>query len=194
LQTDANGQKYAVFRITIGGESDDMQDITLKSGWNLVPFKLTPTDNGVNDIFSKDGNALYTGVVWEFTGGRYIEAKTVQAGKAYWLYSKANATIQVTGSRGGDSISLEEGWNLIGPLCDVNDFEATYKTNYPDVFSKIATNETGGLEIYRFDYDDKGNSYYTLAVDATGAYKLDSRYGYWIKTTQAVDLPFIETE
>ena len=149
----------------------------------------------MDDVFvDKDGSKLYSGVVWEFTGGRYVEAKSVVAGKAYWLYSKKATTITVAGAAASDSISLEEGWNLVGPIYPVKDFVATYKTSYPDVFAKIAKNDEGGLEIYRFEYDSvTGNSNYALAVEG-GKYVLKLGNGYWIKTTQAVDLPFIETE
>ncbi|MBQ4479809.1 MAG: S8 family serine peptidase, partial [Victivallales bacterium] len=193
LDTDSNGQKYAVFRVSIGGESDTIQEIKLTAGWNLVSFSLTPSSNDVDDVFiDKDGSKLYSGVVWEFSGGRYVEAKSVVAGKAYWLYSKKAAEIEVKGSIAADSIALEEGWNLIGPVYPVKDFVGTYKKSYPDVFAKIATNEAGGLEIYRFDYDKvTGNSNYALAVEG-GKYVLKLGNGYWIKTTQAVDLPIVE--
>ncbi|MBR4125405.1 MAG: hypothetical protein IKR13_04305, partial [Victivallales bacterium] len=192
LQLDANCQKYAVYRISIGGEDITPQEISLTTGWNLVSFALTPIANDVDDVFSKDGSKLYSGVVWKFSGGRYVEADTVEAGKAYWLYSKAATTITVFGASATDSISLEAGWNLIGPVFPVDDFEAAYKKSYPDVYTKIATNEEGGLEIYKFVYDSEtGKSSYGLATDGK-AYKLELGQGYWIKTTQAVDLPFVK--
>ena len=173
---------------------DDRQDIKLKAGWNLVSFKLTPSANDVDDVFVKegDGSKLYSGVVWEFTGGRYVEADVVVAGKAYWLYSKSAATISVQGSASTDTISLEEGWNLIGPLCDVTDFVGTYKKAYADMYSKIANNDQGGLEIYEFVSDSSGNSSYGLAIEG-GKYCLKVDKGYWIKANAATELPFIKS-
>ena len=196
LQTDSNGQKYAVYRVSIGGESDSMQTIKLSAGWNLVSFALTPNSNDVDDVFSKDGSKLYSGVVWEFSGGRYVDVKAagnkIVAGKAYWLYSKAATSITVYGSTASDCISLEAGWNLIGPIYPVKDFKGTYKKSYPDVYAKIATDEADNPEIYRFEYDSAtGNSNYALAVEG-GKYVLKIGNGYWIKTTQAVDLPIVE--
>ncbi len=186
LQQDENGQKYAVFRVTIGAP-DSMQTVTLKAGWNLVALPLTPLNGDVNDVFSVNGSKLYAGSVWQYEGGRYVAATNLVATKGYWIYAKTAATINVYGTAESDVISLSKGFNIIGPVYDIDDFEAAYKTAYPKVYEKIAKNADGGLEIYKFNPEDGG---YHLAV-VNGKYALKVGTGYWIKATEDVELPVI---
>ena len=188
LQRDENGQKFAVFRVTIGAP-DSMQTVTLKAGWNLVALPLTPLNGDVNDVFTVNGSKLYAGSVWQYEGGRYVAATNLVATKGYWIYAKTAATINVYGTAESDVISLSKGFNIIGPVYDIDDFEAAYKTAYPKVYEKIARNADGGLEIYKFNPEDGG---YHLAV-VNGKYALKVGTGYWIKATEDVDLPVIPT-
>lgn len=189
LQVDENGQKYAIFRVTIGAP-DSMQTITLKPGWNLVALPLTPMNGSVDDVFSVNGSKLYSGSVWQYEGGRYVAATNLVATRGYWLYAKTAATVNVYGTAENDVISLSKGFNIIGPVYDIADFEAMYKKAYPSVYEKIARNAEGGLEIYKFNPADGG---YELAVE-NGKYVLKVGTGYWIKATEAVELPVVIPE
>ncbi|MGN0866325.1 MAG: LamG-like jellyroll fold domain-containing protein [Oligosphaeraceae bacterium] len=189
LQLDDNGQKYAIFRVTIGAP-DAMQTITLKPGWNLVALPLTPLNGSVDDVFSVNGSKLYSGSVWQYEGGRYIAATNLVATRGYWLYAKTAATVNVYGTAENDVISLSKGFNIIGPVYDIADFEAMYQKAYPTVFEKIAKNADGGLEIYKFNPADGG---YQLAIE-NGKYALKVGNGYWIKATEAVELPVVVPE
>ncbi|MCQ2397575.1 MAG: hypothetical protein MJ106_07760, partial [Lentisphaeria bacterium] len=193
LQEDENGQKYAVFRVTVGApdaSTTDMQQIYLKTGWNLVALPLTPLNGDVDDVFSVNGSKLYNGTVWQYEGGRYIAAQNLVATKGYWLYAKTNILLPpIFGTLETDVISLSEGWNIIGPVYDIDDFVGTYASAYPQAFSKIATNANGGLEIYKFNPNDP--EHYESAIDKNGKYALKVGNGYWIKATEAVDLPVI---
>ena len=189
LQLDENGQKYAIFRVTIGAP-DAMQTVTLKPGWNLVALPLTPLNGSVDDVFSVNGSKLYSGSVWQYEGGRYIAATNLVATRGYWLYAKTAATVNVYGTAENDVISLSKGFNIIGPVYDIDDFEAMYKKAYPTVYEKIAKNAEGGLEIYKFNPADGG---YELAIE-NGKYALKVGTGYWIKATEAVELPVVVPE
>ncbi|MCQ2402213.1 MAG: LamG domain-containing protein [Lentisphaeria bacterium] len=186
LQQDENGQKFAIFRVTIGAP-DSMQTIELKAGWNLVALSLTPLNGDVDDVFSLNGSKLYSGSIWQYEGGRYVAAKNLVATKGYWLYAKTAAKVNVYGTAEADVISLSEGWNIVGPVYEIADFEAMYKNAYPQAFDKIAKTSDGGLEIYKFDPATGG---YLLAVE-NGKYVLKLGNGYWIKTTEAVELPIV---
>lgn len=189
LQLDENGQKYAVFRVTIGAP-DSMQTVYLKPGWNLVAFSLTPLNGSVDDVFSVNGSKLYSGSVWQYEGGRYVAAKDLVATRGYWLYAKTSAIVNVYGTAEADSISLEKGWNIIGPVYDISDFVGMYKKAYPKVYDKIVKKDDGGLELYKFNPADGG---YQLAVE-NGKYVLKVGNGYWIKATEATELPVIIPE
>lgn len=189
LQLDENGQKYAVFRVTIGAP-DSMQTVYLKPGWNLVAFSLTPLNGSVDDVFSVNGSKLYSGSVWKYEGGRYVAAKDLVATRGYWLYAKTSAIVNVYGTAEADSISLEKGWNIIGPVYDISDFVGMYKKTYPKVYDKIVKKDDGGLELYKFNPADGG---YQLAVE-NGKYVLKVGNGYWIKATEATELPVIIPE
>ena len=78
LQTDENGQKFAVFRVTVGTPTD-MQTISLKKGWNLVALSVAPVNANVSDVFSDGGVRFYNGSVWQYQDGKYVEATTLEA-------------------------------------------------------------------------------------------------------------------
>ena len=48
--------------------------------------------------------------------------------------------MNVYGTAEADSISLEKGWNIIGPVYDISDFVGMYKKAYPKVYDKIVKN------------------------------------------------------
>ena len=185
LQSDENGQRYVVFRVTIGAP-DSMSTITLKKGWNIIALPLTPMNSDVDDVFAAGGVKLYSGSIWEYVGGRYVAARNIAATRGYWLYSKVDTTVNVYGTTETSSISLAEGWNIVGPVYEIANFVDAYKTDYPEVYKKIAKQEGNAEypELYEFDVNDGG---YKLVPN----YKMQVGKGYWLKATEAVELPVI---
>ena len=85
LQQDEYGQYYAVYRVTMGG-ADEAQTITLKPGWNMISFAVTPLLNNVDDVFTVNSTKLIRGNAWRYEGGQYVAAATIDAGVGYWIY------------------------------------------------------------------------------------------------------------
>ncbi len=86
--------------------------ITLRSGWNLVSL---PVDTTVElESIHERLKAWY----WDPCSHSYEEAQVLVAGKGYWVYSPVDSiTFMVEGAAlSGASISIHEGWNLIGTL------------------------------------------------------------------------------
>jgi len=201
LQTDSSGQAFAVFRVSIGAP-DEFQVFdfgvtnaaTWKPGWQLVSLKLTPLNNAIEELFTQNGQKLYRGIVWMYEGGKYVPATHMVAGRGYWMYipKKATSLINLYGNL-GTSIPLNAGWNICGPIYDIEDFKATYNdTDYPGVLKKIVKpeNDAAGLQIYKFIIDNQGNPGYGLAQDGT-AYHLTIGNGYWIEVTETFELPVV---
>ena len=190
LQTDENGQKFAVFRVTVGTPSD-MQTISLKKGWNLVALSVAPVNANVSDVFSDGGVRFYNGSVWQYENGKYVEATTLEAGRGYWLYSRVDRDgINIMGAAADTAISLKQGWNIFGPIYKIDDFVATYKTAYPQIYDAIekVPGTEDQLELYKFDVTTGG---YSLATDSSGKYVLTPGVGYWIKVKEAIQLPVV---
>lgn len=183
LQADGYGQKYAVFRVTIGAP-DGLAQIRLNKGWNLVALPLTPLEPDVADVFSESGTKQYVGKVYKYDNGRYVDADTIEATRGYWMYSKAAATFKVSGAFENSVISLSEGWNIIGPVYDIDNFTESYRKAYPSVYESIAKKD-GQLQIFEFKAESG-----TAAYEPTE--KLEVGKGYWIKASRAVNLPVIE--
>ena len=73
LQRDENGQRYVVFRVSLGAP-DSMQQIILLPGWNMVGISVNPLNNQVSDVFSNGSTQYYRGAVYEYKGGQYLVA------------------------------------------------------------------------------------------------------------------------
>ena len=195
LQTDQYGQAYAVFRFSLGAP-DEFQELNfdtgLRAGWNLISLKLTPLNNAVDEVLVRNGKKVYRGTVWQYEGGKYIAATHLVAGRGYWLYIPAGISgkITLTGNL-GTSIPLNTGWNIIGPIHPVEDFEATYNEQaYPGILKKITRDNAGKLNIYKFVIRDGAPSY-DFAVDNAGIYNLQLGEGYWIETSETFELPVV---
>ncbi len=135
----------------------------IAGGWNLLSVPLKVAD------FSR--KAVYpTSITSGFSynpGGGYSVTETLAVGVGYWIKFGPNQTAWITGDHiAGDTIPLNEGWNLFGNLND----------SIP--VSSIGTNPPGILESNFFGY---ANGYSTTQSLVPGK-------GYWVKTFQAGSL------
>ena len=180
LQTDSNGQAFAVFRISIGAP-DEFQVFdfgvtnaaTWKPGWQLVSLKLTPLNNAIEELFTQDGQKLYRGIVWMYEGGKYVPATHMVAGRGYWMYipKRATSLINIYGNL-GTSIPLNAGWNICGPIYDIADFKATYNdTDYPGVLKKIVKPENDAadpdLQVRHYNQGNPGYGLHRMSTANT---------------------------
>ena len=93
-------------------------EIDLRQGWNLFSICLQVEDNILDQV---DGlyESVWTLGSWKqyfpddpnFPGGLDV----IMPGEGYWIDMEADHTLTITGGRlDNTSISLEQGWNLVG--------------------------------------------------------------------------------
>ncbi len=102
--------------------------LSLSSGWNFVSFPALPLSSTSADI-ALVLTGVYSNVlvVWGYDnatkawkkwtpGGTSNTLSTIEIGKGYWIYLNASGTIATTGwsAPGSTTLTLSEGWNLIG--------------------------------------------------------------------------------
>ena len=177
LQEDENGQRYVVFRISLGAP-DSMQQVTLQPGWNMVSLNVTPLNNAVDDVFGNGNGKYYSGTVYEYSGGQYVAAKNIVATKGYWVFAPKKAVFVVYGDMETDGISLSKGWNIVGPVYNINDF----RTTYPDYLTIVPPDQ-----ISEFINNGDGTSGYKAISEDN--YSMYVGKAYWIYSDKAVVLP-----
>ena len=177
LQEDENGQRYVVFRVSLGAP-DSMQQVTLQPGWNMVSLNVTPLNNGVDDVFGNGKTKYYSGTVYEYSNGQYVAAKNVVATKGYWVFAPKKAVFVVYGDMETDGISLNKGWNIVGPVYNIKDF----RTTYPDYLSIVPPDQ-----ISEFINNGDGTSGYKPIKDS--GYSMYVGKAYWIYSEKPVVLP-----
>ena len=191
LQQDEYGQYYAVYRVALGG-ADEAQKITLKPGWNMISFAVTPLLNSVDDVFTVNSTKLIRGNAWRYEGGQYVAAATINAGVGYWVYANisTSTTLTVNGNRPADGIELKAGWNLVGPLYNVQLYDGI-KVNpvYEGIYHPNGTSSIGC--IYKTTSDKNGSIEY-LDFQYDG-YRMNIGSAYWIYCNKDVTMPFAPT-
>jgi hypothetical protein len=81
----------------------------LKKGWNLIAV----TSDDVNLAPLKQDTV---GHVWGWREGRYQSVDSAQATEALWVYATADKTIYLSGKKSEAKITLQAGWNMVGPV------------------------------------------------------------------------------
>jgi len=179
LQVDEDGQRYVVFRISLGAP-DSMQTVELKAGWNMVSFNVTPLNNSVDDVFGDGNGKFYSGIVYEYRNGQYVAAKNVVATKGYWVFAPKAKNVTVYGDLETNSIKLNKGWNIVGPVYYIENFKKAYPDYLdivpPDVICEFINNGDG-TSGYKFILNDN--------------YQMKVGKAYWINALEAVELPLI---
>lgn len=141
---------------TIEG-STAVNSLSFNEGWNLISI---PTDqNGATfaELFTN-----LQGTAFSFDNG-YISETTPVTGEGYWVNLSASENIQVSGSVESYMVSLNEGWNIVGP------FHNSIPVN------SLEESTSGLLETAFYGF----NEGYNLAE------VLLPGQGYWIKASQS---------
>ncbi|MFH1198517.1 MAG: hypothetical protein V1720_22630 [bacterium] len=127
--------------------------VSVNNGWNIISVPLETTDMSVTTLFP---NAVSDAFNYN---GTYNSVTNLENGKGYWLKFDASENISVSGHTNNQNITINEGWNIVGPF-----HEAIPVSN-------ITTNPVGILSSDFYSYDG-------AYVSAT---QLDYGKGYWIK-------------
>jgi len=91
----------------------------------------------------------------------YVMEDTLATGKGYWLKFNGNEDIQICGALPGDTVQVEEGWNMFG----------VYEEDI--LVSQLTTTPPGIIATYFFGFEDGYNIADTLK----------SGKGYWVRVT-----------
>ena len=129
----------------------------LPSYWSLISLPVIPEDNGLAVLFP---NAT---VAYEFTGGTYVQADSLDNGKAYWLYVPDADSVTVTGMPFTQyTIPVNPPWEMLGSVST----------------PAIPTVDPGSIVvIYNFD-----QTYYQVP-DLV----MEPGFGYWVNMTGDVE-------
>ncbi len=91
----------------------------LKEGWNLIAM---PGDNADTDAL-KD---VTVGGMWAWNGIAYETTEAPAACQGVWVYSPKTVQVVVAAEKSDAEISLQPGWNLVGPKENIKVPEAAH--------------------------------------------------------------------
>ncbi len=129
--------------------------VTLASGWNLLSLPDSPSDDSVSFLYPEAVTNAFA-----YVAGGYQIQPIVTPGIGYWLRFSSPPAVSITGiplSR--DTISVTQGWNLIGSI------------SQPVRTSSITSNPPGLITSNFFGF----NGGYVIADS------IDPGHGYWVK-------------
>lgn len=138
-------------------------NILVKEGWNIVSVPRLASNMTPNSIFPNRTSNIYG------YNGLYFNVDTLKSGQGYFVKFANNESIPICGySFSANSISLNQGWNLIGP----------FDTKIP--VNSIITNPANILESPFYSYL---NGYLISDTLTPGT-------GYWVKSSQNGQITF----
>jgi LasA protease len=96
--------------------------IPLTIGWNLISLPVQPSNTAIEVVLSQIKGSISVVYAYNTVDGEYqtyipgsvSNLSHMVAGRGYWVYSTKNASLNISGSAAAKSITLEEGWNLVG--------------------------------------------------------------------------------
>ncbi|KAF5435825.1 hypothetical protein C5S35_10055 [Candidatus Methanophagaceae archaeon] len=135
--------------VTINETTGDSFDLELGAGWNLISIPLVIDNTSINAVFpdANNGDELYAydGGEWQIAtynseAGWYGDFETVEPDKGYWYSATTAGTVTIEGTKAGTrTVSIAEGWNLIG-----------YTRLNPADLNDLLVNVTNDDELYAY--------------------------------------------
>ena len=143
-------------------------EYNLAQYWNLISLPVTPEDNSLLSLFSN------VAVAYEFAGGTYVQADSLDNGKAYWIYVPEAETVTVEGMPFTQySVPVDPPWEMLGsvstpaiPVVDPGNIVVMY--NFDQTYNQIEdfvmepgfgywVNMTGDVEEFSLSGDTLGD-------------------------------------
>ena len=145
-----------VFHSSVGAAT---QSFDLREGWNLLTFRLQPTQPSPADVFA----AIETSIdsVWGFEAAGTLEIllarrgrprpaglSAISADQAYWVHAtRPIVNWELEGELPGEGgLQLAAGWNLVGMPVNALDLPAILKIG--DLFS--GQNVLGNVRLFKW--------------------------------------------
>jgi len=141
--------------------------ISHEAGWNLVSLPVEVEDSSVSAVYPD----AIAETLYSYNGDTYVGVDTLVFGEGYWLHFLDAGTTTITGTPiMGPTISLNEGWNLLGGISET--------TTVSDIF------DPDGIIIAGTIYEFTGGSYVNASALIPG-------HGYWVNASTAGDITMI---
>jgi len=134
----------------------DCSVVSVNNYWNMLSVPALAEDMELSNLFPTATSSSYG-----YENG-YVMEDTLAAGKGYWLKFGGNEDIQICGALPGDTVQVNEGWNMFG----------AYEEDI--LVSQLTTTPPGIIATYFFGFEDG----YDIADT------LKSGKGYWVRVTE----------
>jgi hypothetical protein len=173
--------------VTINETTGVTFDLNLGAGWNLISIPLEIDNTSINAVFpdANDGEELYaydngwiSAKYYSNLPGWYGDLETVEPDKGYWYSTTTAYTATIEGTEAGTrSVSIADGWNLIG-----------YTRLNPANLSYLLANVTNEDELYTYNEGWISAKYYSNLPGWYGDIsEMEPGKGYWYNA----NAPFI---
>ncbi|MDH3267918.1 MAG: YCF48-related protein [Ignavibacteria bacterium] len=129
--------------------------VSVNNEWNMISVPLLAENMALTNLFPTATSSAYG------FDNEYVTEDTLIAGVGYWLKFGGSEELQICGSSLGDTISVQEGWNMFGG----------YEKDVP--ITQITSTPSGIIATYFFGYED---GYHIADTLKTGK-------GYWVRVT-----------
>ncbi len=104
--------------------------LELKRGWNLISFPVLST-TPVKELLGDQS----PGEAWGWDGQKLVAVEYIQPKEGYWVYSAVDRMVPIAGSTvASQSIPLNIGWNLVGPVADSPWAPITFAAAFPAAY------------------------------------------------------------
>ncbi len=163
-------------------------NISLVSGWNLVSFKVHPSNTSPAAVLSSLGSSYSLVYAWDATGAqwrKYVPGagygntlEVIDETMGFWVKVSSAGTLSVSGTAPVSStISLKNGWNLVG-------FPASANLALPGAFGDhgVGTDFSLVYAYHASDTSDPWKLFDRLGPDyANDLLELASGWGFWAR-------------
>ncbi|MDI6802602.1 MAG: FlgD immunoglobulin-like domain containing protein [Bacteroidota bacterium] len=140
-------------------DSDLTDEVSVRTGWNMVSIPVRRTDSKTNLFPTATSNAF------TYRSGAYAIDTTLTLGPAYWLKFPAASTFSIFGGFVYETeFPVTPGWNMIGSIIK------------PTSVSAITSEPADNISSPYYEY---GASGYATAT------QIRPGFGYWIKVKNA---------
>jgi CSLREA domain-containing protein len=174
----------------IGAYEAQLYSVPLVTGWNLVSTRLHPVDTSISSVLSSISGQYSLVYAWDAANSKWLiydpslgalnDLNSLDERLGFWIKVSSNPTLVVSGRIPvNPSITLKDGWNLVG-------YPSATNAALPDVLSNHGVGTDFSL-VYAYHasdgsvawklYDRTGNP---LLNDLT---ELSPGWGYWIKAS-----------
>lgn len=154
------------------------QAMSLSNSWNLVSLYRSPSDKTIGSVLGAISGEFIS--VWAYTEGQwhvydplkpgFCDLKEMSAGKGYWFNMINNTELHISGFLPERTISLVQGWNLVG-------YNSTASKQTSEAISSITDNV---ISVWAYK-DGQWEVYDPQKPGFSNLENMEPGYGYWIK-------------